>query len=148
LQDSLTKLDLRLKCPQNVCVAQEIINKAKFISTLEDDFPKLKQYTENIFQDFLQRTNTVFDSIRKNLSLSDETAVQEIQKLGQIKNTNREHNNSDLTSVHLREHEYCPTDTPDSHIEKLRVGQTRELEAIRTLKDVMNNRVHNLNSLM
>jgi energy-coupling factor transporter ATP-binding protein EcfA2/uncharacterized protein YukE len=121
LKDSLFKLDLTLKYPENISLARTIIDKIKSMKILETDFPELKQYIQMIFQGFLQRTKIVFDTIQKDFNLSDKRLYQET-------NTDRNISNPD--------------------VEDLKTEQTEELEATKTLKLVMNSKMNHLNSIM
>ncbi|CAF5143992.1 unnamed protein product, partial [Rotaria sp. Silwood1] len=84
LQGHIKKLDLSLKCPDNVCIAHQMMEKIESMKTLEHDFPQLENYRETIFRHFLQCIQVVFDSIEKDFNFSDQIASEEDEKLKQI----------------------------------------------------------------
>ncbi|CAF3144286.1 unnamed protein product [Rotaria sp. Silwood2] len=127
LQGRMKKLDLSLKCPDNVCIAHQIMENIEPMKTLEHDFPQLENYTETIFRHFLQCIQLVFDSIENDFNFSDQIASEEDEKLKKIEE-----------SKSLSESSYS--------IAQQKTRRKTELERIRVEKHELNARLMRLQS--
>ncbi|CAF5029174.1 unnamed protein product [Rotaria magnacalcarata] len=127
LQSRLKKLDLSLKCPDNVSIAQQIVEKIESMKILEPDFPQLENYRNTIFRHVLQCTEVVLNSIEKDFNFSDQIACEEDEKLKQIEESKGLPESS------------CPIAQPKTR-------QETELERIRDEKLELINRIILLNS--
>jgi len=76
LENSLKKLDLSLKCPDNIGIGLEIIEKIESASILERSIPELETYRVQISQYFQQCINEVFNRILKIFDIQAKTRIK------------------------------------------------------------------------
>ncbi|CAF3671837.1 unnamed protein product [Rotaria socialis] len=126
LQSRLKKLDLSLKCPDNVSIAQQIVEKIESMKILEPDFPQLENYRNAIFRHVLQCTEVVLNSIEKDFNFSDQIACEEDEKLKQIEESKGLPESS------------CPIAQPktrqETELERIRVEKLQLINHIMILK--------------
>ncbi|CAF0901525.1 unnamed protein product [Adineta ricciae] len=89
LEGCLRKLDLTLKCPENVSKAEEIIEKNLSLSILEQHFPEIEVYRRNICEYFLQCVRVVFDHIERDLNFVNNKDYRQDQNFKQIKESQK-----------------------------------------------------------
>ncbi|CAF2865390.1 unnamed protein product [Rotaria sp. Silwood2] len=148
LEHRLKKLDFSLKCPQNIRLAQEIVEKIDAMQVLEQNIPELKKYRDRINQHFLQVTKEAFDHIQKTFNLSDkilDRLKQELIKLEQIKN---EYDHLCPARIYLRKFGYSDINVLHQDIENLRIRQYADLEEAENEKRRMESQLHEFNIII
>ena len=118
-ESRLLKLDLSLKCPESVCIAQEILEKVELMSVLERSVPELEKWRIIIFKRFFQSTQIAFDHIQQTFNLQDNAVYhikQELKRLEQIK---REYEKLHPARSYLRKQEYPDINELNREIESL-----------------------------
>jgi hypothetical protein len=126
----LKELDFSLKCPQNIRLAQEILEKVDAMNVLEQTIPELKKYRNRINENFLRITKEAFDSIQKTFNLSEKTLdhlKQELIELEQIKN---EYDQLYPDRTYLRKFGYADISQLNHEIENFKILQHVELEEL------------------
>ncbi|CAF4244625.1 unnamed protein product, partial [Rotaria sordida] len=106
LEDSLIKLDLSFKYPENVCKAQEIFDKIESLSVLERSVPELKKSKDEMIQRFLDYVQGNFKRIQDKFNLQDINVYQMKQDLKDLEQIKREYDNLHPACVFLRKHDF------------------------------------------
>ncbi|CAF3928132.1 unnamed protein product [Rotaria sp. Silwood2] len=127
LKDRLMKLDLSLKCHENVTVAEEILEKIESLSILESSIPDLEKSRLRLFKYFLKSTEGAFDCIQRTFSLQDSTVYQIKQELKELEQIKRDYENLHPAHVYLRKQEPSDIDSLNREIESLKNKQKTEL---------------------
>jgi hypothetical protein len=128
LEDSLMKIDFTLKCPENVSVAKEIVDKIESMRDLERSIPELEKYRNNIVKRFLQCIQAAFDRIQKTFDLQDKDVYQIKQKLKELEEIKREYENLHPARIYLQKQGYSDANMLDNEIEELKSKQKAERE--------------------
>ena len=115
----LMKLNLSLKYPENVCAAQEILEKIQAMSTLESIIPELEKCRTRAFQGFFRSIKMTFDHIQSAFNLQDEAAYQMKEELGELEEIKREYETLHPASVYLRKQEYPDINALNREMETL-----------------------------
>ena len=148
LQTSLIKLDLSLKCPENIVTAAEIVEKIKSMRDLEHSVPELQKYRNNIVERFQQSTQAVFHRIQNTFNLDDRDVNQIRQKLKELEESKRQYQDLHPARVLLRKQGYADIETLNSDIEKTMV----ELKAVQqyeeAAKSERDTEINTLNAIM
>ena len=119
-EDRLRKLDLSLKYPENVGVAQEILEKIESMHALECSIPELEKCRTSIFHFFFQSTQRTFDHIQKTFNLQDKSVYQIKQELNELEQIKREYENLHPARVFIGKKGYPDINTLNHEIETLR----------------------------
>ena len=119
LDDSLMKIDLSLKYPENVPVAGAIVAKIESMRDLEHSVPELEKYRKKIVEQFERCTQTVFDRVKKTFDLEDKDIYQIKQKLRDLEEIKRQYENLHPACLLLRNQGYADIDMLNSDMKEL-----------------------------
>ncbi|CAF2770029.1 unnamed protein product [Rotaria sp. Silwood2] len=120
LEDRLIKLDLTLKHPDNISIAQEILVKIESMTVFECIIPQLQTCRKRVFEHFYRSTQRTFDHIQKTFNLQDETVYKIKQELKELEQIKHEYNNLHPARVYLRKQAYPDLNTLDREIAPLK----------------------------
>ncbi|CAF1296710.1 unnamed protein product [Rotaria sordida] len=148
LEHHLQKLDFTLKCPENIRLAQEIIEKIESMKILEHTIPELTNYRDRINQYFLRITKEVFDHIQKTFNLSDKTTNELNQELMELEQIKTEYEQLYPARISLRKFGYSDINQVNHEIENLKIRHHAELEKIETEKYTIESQLNELNIII
>ncbi|CAF2074733.1 unnamed protein product, partial [Rotaria magnacalcarata] len=126
LEDRLMKLDLSLKYPENICVAQEIFDQIESLSVLERTIPELKKSKEAMIKRFLEYVQATFDRIQVALSLQDINVYQMKKELKNLEQIKQEYENQHPASMFLRKQNFSDISQLNAKLEELKQSHTSE----------------------
>ena len=119
LEEQLKRLDFHLRYPDNVAVAQDIVENIRSMRNLERSVPELEKYRIGALDRFRETTQGVFDIIQKTFNLQDRdvyTLKQQLKELEKIKN---EYESFHPAEKYLQEQHYLNIDQLNGEIEDL-----------------------------
>ncbi|CAF4058236.1 unnamed protein product [Rotaria magnacalcarata] len=117
LEEQLKRLDFHLRHPNNVALAQDIIEKVESMRILERSVPDLEKYRVRILDWFRETTQEAFDSIQKTFNLQDRDVYTLKQQLKELENIRNEYDSLHPAQKYLQEQEYPNIDQLNSEIE-------------------------------
>ncbi|CAF0999381.1 unnamed protein product [Adineta steineri] len=147
LQKKLIKTDFSLKCPDNVPVAMEIVQKIESMRDLERSVPELEKYRKEILERFSKCTQDVFDRIQKSFDLQDKVVYQTKKQLKELEEIKRQYENVHPARVFLKNQGYTDIDMLNNEIEEVKTKQKvqHELKAtVECAKENEPNRLHKI----
>ncbi|CAM4958278.1 unnamed protein product [Rotaria socialis] len=145
LENSLKKLDFTLKSPQNILLAQNIIEKIESLNVLESTIPQLEKYRQRINQYFIQATNEVFDQIKKTFDLTDKTIDHFKQELIILEKIKNEYDHFYPSRSYLRQFGYTDINILNLDIENLKFQQEEQLKEREHEKRQLESQLNDLN---
>ncbi|CAF1519162.1 unnamed protein product, partial [Rotaria sordida] len=148
LEDSFMKVDFSLKCPENVSIAKEIVDKIESMQDLERSIPELEKYRNSILQRFLRCTQEAFDRIQKTFNLQDKDLYQIKQKLKELEEIKREYSNLHPARIYLQRQGYSNINMLTNDIEELKVKRKLENDVLLAAQCDMESELRNLNSIV
>ncbi|CAF3859742.1 unnamed protein product, partial [Rotaria sordida] len=148
LEDSFMKVDFSLKCPENVSIAKEIVDKIESMQDLERSIPELEKYRNCILQRFLRCTQEAFDRIQKTFNLQDKDLYQIKQKLKELEEIKREYSNLHPARIYLQKQGYSNINMLTNDIEELKVKRKLENDVLLAAQCDMESELRNLNSIV
>lgn len=146
LEGRLMRIDCGLKYPDNVVVAQKIVDQIECMSTLENAIPELEKYRTSTVQRFLQCAQTVFDRIQKTFNLQDKEVYLIKQKLKDFEETEKEFHALHPALVFLRKSGYSDIIVLNKEIEQLKSEQQIEVQRIETGLRTLDEQINRLQS--
>lgn len=117
LENRLKKLDTSLKCPENIQIAQQFLERIEYLCILKGSVPKLEECRQRVFKYFIGSVLSTFDQIQNTFSLQDSVLYQLKKELNELEETKREYESSYLSSP-------C-TDLSNHNFEPLKPGQSK-----------------------
>ncbi|CAF1316643.1 unnamed protein product [Rotaria sordida] len=148
LEDSFMKVDFSLKCPENVSIAKEIVDKIESMQDLERSIPELEKYRNSILQRFLRCTQEAFDRIQKTFNLQDKDLYQIKQKLKELEEIKREYSNLHPARIYLQKQGYSNINMLTNDMEELKVKRKLENDVLLAAQCDMGSELQNLNSIV
>ncbi|CAF4542342.1 unnamed protein product, partial [Rotaria sp. Silwood2] len=106
LEERLMKLDLSMKHPENISIAQEIFDKLDSLSVLERSVPELKSSKDEMIQRFLKSIQSNFDRMQTKFQLQDINVYQMKQELIQLEQMKRDYEDLHPANVFLRQNDF------------------------------------------
>ncbi|CAF3603385.1 unnamed protein product, partial [Rotaria sp. Silwood2] len=106
LEERLMKLDLSMKHPENISIAQEIFDKLDSLSVLERSVPELKSSKDEMIQRFLKSIQSNFDRMQTKFQLQDINVYQRKQELIQLEQMKRDYEDLHPANVFLRQNDF------------------------------------------
>ncbi|CAF3045236.1 unnamed protein product [Rotaria sp. Silwood2] len=144
LEDSLMKLDLSLRYPENVSVAEGIFEKIESLSVLERSVPELKKSKDAMVQRFLESVQGNFNRIQAKFNLQDITLYQMKQELKELEQIIREYEDLHSARVFLRKHDFSDINKLNNEIDELEKKQKEELQQENEKKSKIELELNNL----
>ncbi|CAF1149819.1 unnamed protein product [Adineta steineri] len=146
LEDRLKKLDLSMKYPENILIAQEIFDKLDSLSVLDRFVPELKNSKDLMIQRFLDNVQNNFDRMQKKLQLQDIDIYQRKQDLIKLEQTKHDYENLHPANVLLQQNNYPDINKLDQEIKDLENKRDKELEHQNERKSNIEKELNNLKS--
>ncbi|CAF3896723.1 unnamed protein product [Rotaria sp. Silwood1] len=131
LEDDLMKIDFNLKYPENVSIAQEIIEKAESMRVLERSIPELEKHRISMFERFSTCIMGVFNRIQDKFNLQEKGIYSIKQKLNELEDIKREYSNFHPAHIYLQNQGYSDINILKDEIERIKnteITETRVLE--------------------
>ncbi|CAF1204521.1 unnamed protein product [Adineta steineri] len=128
LEDRLKKLDLSMKHPENIPIAQEIFDKLESLSVLDRVVPELKTSKDLMIQRFLDNVQNNFDSMQKKFQLQDIDIYQRKQDLIKLEQIKHNYDNLHPANVLLQQNNYPDINKLKQEIKDLENKRDKELE--------------------
>ncbi|CAF4580786.1 unnamed protein product, partial [Rotaria sp. Silwood2] len=148
LEDSLMKINFSLKCPENVSIAKEIVEKIESTRDLERSVPELEKYRSNIRQRFLRCTQDAFNRIQKTFNLQDKDVYQIKQHLKELQEIQQECSNLHPACIFLQKQGYARINMLNSDIDELKAKNKQEIEVLTAAQRDMESELQNLNLIV
>ncbi|CAF1112663.1 unnamed protein product, partial [Didymodactylos carnosus] len=134
LEEQLKRIDFHLKHPDNVGVAQAIVEKIESMSILERSVPELEDYRVRIQKKFRETTQAAFDSIQKTFNLQDIDVYNLKQQLKELEKIKNEYEKLRPAQKYLLEQQYLNVDQLNDEIENLTKKLKEETDKEEALK--------------
>ncbi|CAF4020109.1 unnamed protein product [Rotaria sp. Silwood2] len=148
LEDKLMKLDLNLKYPDNVCVAEEIFEKIESLGVLERSVPELKKSREAMMQRFLGSVQANFNCIQEKFNLQENSVYQTKQELKELEQIKREYDNLHPALIFLQKHDFLDINKLDDEIDGQEKKQKIELEQEKERRSKIESELNALKSII
>ncbi|CAF1002767.1 unnamed protein product [Adineta steineri] len=132
LEDRLMNIDFSLKCPDNISIAVESVEKFKSMRDLERSVPELEKHRQNVSQRFLQCIQTTFDCMQNTFNLQDEDVYLIKQELRNLEEIKQECNYLHPARIFLRKHNYSDIIMLNDEIEELKTSQNDARQVVET----------------
>ncbi|CAF1267204.1 unnamed protein product [Adineta steineri] len=146
LEERLKKLDLSMKHPENILIAQEIFDKLDSLSVLDRVVPELKNSKDSMIQRFLDNVQNNFDSMQKKFQLQDIDIYQRKQELIKLEQTKHDYENLHPANVLLQQNNYPDINKLNQEIKDLENKRDKELEHQNERKSNIEKELNNLKS--
>ncbi|CAF1084596.1 unnamed protein product [Adineta steineri] len=148
LQENLIKTDFSLKCPDNVPVAMEIVQKIESMRDLERSIPELDKYRKEILERFSQCTQVAFDRIQKSFNLQDKDVYEIKKQLKELEEIRRQYESLDPNRIFLKNQGYTEIDMLNDEIEAIKTKQKVQHEAKEAVEYEKQNESDRLNKIV
>ncbi|CAF1149858.1 unnamed protein product [Adineta steineri] len=144
LEERLKKLDLSMKHPENIPIAQEIFDKLDSLSVLDRFVPDLKKSKDLMIQSFLDDIQNNFDNMQKKFQLQDIDIYQRKQELIELEQTKHDYDNLHPANVLLQQNNFPNIDKLNQEIKDLENKRDKELEHQNERKSNIEKELNNL----
>ncbi|CAF4051597.1 unnamed protein product [Adineta steineri] len=128
LEERLKKLDLSMKHPENIPIAQEIFDKLDSLSVLDRFVPESKSSKESMIQRFIDNVQNNFDSMQKKFQLQDIDIYQRKQELIKLEQIKHDYENLHPANVLLQQNNFPNIDKLIQEIKDVENKRDKELE--------------------
>ncbi|CAF1204485.1 unnamed protein product [Adineta steineri] len=128
LEERLKKLDLSMKYPENIPIAQEIFDKLDSLSVLDRFVSESKSSKESMIQRFIDNVQNNFDSMQKKFQLQDIDIYQRKQELIKLEQIKHDYENLHPANVLLQQNNFPNIDKLIQEIKDVENKRDKELE--------------------
>ncbi|CAF1663036.1 unnamed protein product, partial [Adineta ricciae] len=128
LEDRLMKLDLTMKHPENIPIAQEIFDKLDSLSILDRILPELKNSKDSMIQRFLESVQKNFDQMQKIFQLQDRNIYEAKQELIRLEQIKQDCEDLHPANVFLRQKNFNDLNKLKEEIQELEKKRDKEIQ--------------------
>ncbi|CAF3769728.1 unnamed protein product [Rotaria sp. Silwood1] len=148
LENRLKKINFTLKCPENIHLAHDLIDKIELMSILESYIPQIKSFRDQINEYFIKIIQNAFDNIKKTFNLSEKTIKHLKEKLNQLEEIKNQCDYLNPALDYLKKSGYQDFKILNDQIENLKIKQSQDLEPFEAKKSQIEIQLDDINSIM
>ncbi|CAF4440674.1 unnamed protein product, partial [Rotaria sp. Silwood2] len=148
LESRLKKINFTLKCPENIHLAHDIIDKIELMSILESYIPQIKFFRDQINEYFINIIQNAFEYIKKTFNLSEKTIKHLKEKLNPLEEIKNQCDYLNPALDYLKKSGYQDFSILNDQIENLKIKQCQNLEPFEAKKSQIEIQLDDINSIM